>query len=230
MKLTAKIILLGLILSLSSCGDEELKAEIERQKKEIADLKATIEKLENCVISPLDEPVDRVKLSIELDEFSGSYYNFFKMRKEMQNAETAGSLPLNQLKSLFLTEGIWFDYNLFKEYIAFIDKNAQEANIDISGLRFFPSISREERKMTLVYNPTIREGNGHFSYALQKEGNEVKPVLLKDIIPGFLDLGKKQQGNLLSFLSSSNTNDVQSQAGNRGQLSPPPSDILDENQ
>ncbi|WP_299432603.1 hypothetical protein [uncultured Aquimarina sp.] len=229
-KLTGKIILLGLIVSLNSCGDEKLQAQIERQKKQIEQLEQTIAQLKNCVIPALDKPVDNVALSIELKDFSQYYYNFFKMRRKIQNMKTANSAPLNELQTLFSTEGVWFDYNDFKEYIAFIDKNAEEANITISGLRFFPAISEPNGKMVLVYNPTIKRGSGNFSYALQKSGGDLKPVLLKDIIPNYLGRETRQQkGSLLPFFNSVGTvNDVQSQAGNRGQLNPPPVDILDQ--
>ena len=230
-KVTGRILLLGgLIVSLNSCGDEKLKAQIEKQKKEIEQLEQTIAQLKNCVIPPLDKPVDRVALSIELKDFSQYYYNFFKMRRKIQNIKTGNSAPLNELQTLLLTEGVWFDYNDFKEYIAFIDKNAEEANITISGLRFFPAISEPKGKMVLVYNPTIKKGRGNFSYALQKSGEDLKPVLLKDIIPNYIGRRAQQQkGSLLPFFNSTRTaNDIQSQAGNRGQLNPPPVDILDQ--
>jgi len=232
--LSGKIVILGLIITLNSCNhNRKQNSEVDQLLEQIKELKQTITNLEDCVIPPLEKPLDKVALSVELKDFSQYYYDFFKMRRTMQNLQKPDALPLKELKQLFITEGIWFDYTEFKEYIAFIDKNAKEAKIEISGLRFFPVISKETRKMALVYNPTIKSGDGNFSYALQKEDESIKPVLLKDIIKNYvkIDIPRKlQKGSMFSFLNSATTNDnIQSQAGNRGQVNPPPADVLDQN-
>ena len=141
------------------------------------------------------------------------------------------------------TRAILFDYQEIKNYLAYIEKNASEANVRISGLRFYfgkypnDTIPEKRGKQMLFYNPTIDTViNGvraDLAYAIERQGDEVGVTFLKDII----DVKDKRKGagqanqqgqyqneasvlSLPSFSAAYYGRD--SQAGQGGQHSPPP--------
>ncbi|MEW7277679.1 hypothetical protein ABW636_03700 [Aquimarina sp. 2201CG1-2-11] len=141
------------------------------------------------------------------------------------------------------TRAILFDYQEIKNYLAYIEKNASEANVRISGLRFYfgkypnDTIPEKRGKQMLFYNPTIDTViNGvraDLAYAIERQGDEVGVTFLKDII----DVKDKRKGkgqanqqgqyqNEASILSFLNFNTAyygrDSQTGQGGQHSPPP--------
>ena len=141
------------------------------------------------------------------------------------------------------TRAILFDYQEIKNYLAYIEKNASEANVRISGLRFYfgkypnDTIPEKRGKQMLFYNPTIDTViNGvraDLAYAIERQGDEVGVTFLKDII----DVKDKRKGagqanqqgqyqNEASVLSlprfSAAYYGRDSQAGQGGQHSPPP--------
>lgn len=193
----------------------------------------------SCVIPECPENCKEPKAIIPLDKVGDMYYGFDNLVDRFNDQKAMDDQTLAELKKLLITRGIWFDYQEFKNYLSFIDKNAKDAGIAISGIRFFPGrYDQDDDKfgqLTLFYNPTYKTKNSagledHYAYALERNGNDVRPILLEQLVPQLRKGGQAQQtevneGALFgSFTAFSNVRTF-SQSGNHGQLNPPPGDL-----
>lgn len=167
---------------------------------------------------------------ITLDEVKSLYNGYSNIMSRVDSLRIKDE-TINDVKKLLVTRGVWFDYNDFKEYLSYIDKNAKDANITISGLRFFPgrSITKGESydQLTLFYNPTYKNDKGEdIAYAIDNT-KENKAIPLIDLVRSdnirYGNQGKeKQEASIFSFSSATTTYAAEIQAGDRGQVNPPP--------
>ncbi|WP_378185739.1 hypothetical protein ACE939_11545 [Aquimarina sp. W85] len=147
--------------------------------------------------------------------------------------------------SFVASKAVTFDYQELKNYLAFIEKNSVKANIKISSLRFYfgkyqnMKDKTKANRQTLFYNPTtIFNVNGkdvELSYAIESNSKGTRVIPLSKILDSVkkvkgIDITTKQttsEASLLplSSIISATANVVESQAGNRGQVTPPPSDL-----
>lgn len=138
----------------------------------------------------------------------------------------------------------FYDFESLKKYIAFIEQEADKANVDISSLRFYfanypdrgkfenGNPVKEPRRNTLVLVPTVNTGNEEFAFFTADDSGdgERKAFLLSEELA---ETGKSFGGkikNEASFLSNTMSNPVdaflppenrQSLAGNEFGLRPP---------
>ncbi len=178
---------------------------------------------------------------LNFKEISRLYYGY-DSRAEIIEDTVRQSIP-----DFDAARSISFDYQDFKNYLAFIENNSVEAKIRISELRFYfgkypndTTIETKGRQM-LFFNPTvdtlINNQRLNLAYAIDRQGSKVGVKLLKDLVQrppsNVSDTSKANAGkayiineaSVLSFLSLSTDDQLESQGKNGGQQSPPPYDF-----
>ncbi|WP_438426538.1 hypothetical protein [Aquimarina macrocephali] len=175
---------------------------------------------------PNGSPMDM----LETKEMGELYYNYDERAHHIEDSIKKIIPGFEAVRS------ITFNYQDLKNYFHFIEKNSVDADIRISGLRFYYGKYKNDKpgknkgKQMLFFNPTIDTIIGGekiaLAYALERDGNNVTPVFLKDIIGIEKRKAQKSEASMLSFLSLFADHHYESQGKNGGgQQSPPPYDI-----
>ncbi|MBS9462970.1 hypothetical protein KIM67_11155 [Flagellimonas sp. 389] len=194
---------------------------------------------ENPKEEPEEEPKEHVeppKQIISLTESKSLYDNYGTNRVEaIQQYEMTTNRDENFKPSRFTS----FDYKTMKQYMAFIEQEAEAANVDISTLRFyfatypnkrrFPDGQRvvHPRQNSLFMLPTMKVKGLDYGFYIGADG---KAKLVKDAvgINGVQDSIQQANGTAqASFMPSLTTAPLmqgeQSLTMNHGNSSPPPS-------
>ncbi|UII75057.1 hypothetical protein LV716_12415 [Flagellimonas sp. HMM57] len=189
--------------------------------------------------NPKEEPKEHVeppKQIISLIESKSLYDNYSKNRVEtIQQYEAQANRDKNFKPSRFTS----FDYKTMKQYMAFIEQEAEAANVDISTLRFYfatyPSKRRfpdgqrvvHPRQNSLFMLPTMKVKGLDYGFYIGADG---KAKLVKDAvgINGVQDSMQQANGTAkASFMPSLTTAPLmqgeQSLTMNHGSSGPPPS-------
>tara|TARA_R110002049_G_scaffold355_1_gene2090 strand:+ start:2154 stop:2861 length:708 start_codon:yes stop_codon:yes gene_type:complete len=106
----------------------------------------------------------------------------------------------------------WYDYETIKQYIAYIDQEAKEAGVKISGLKLYfsnyPDADNFEDGSPVAYKkqnsffivPTLNENGNHRAFITADDGHGGRtPVLVKNRIR---DLSKARSQGRLDYLDS----------------------------
>ncbi|MEM7485560.1 MAG: hypothetical protein AAF348_10160 [Bacteroidota bacterium] len=187
---------------------------------------------------PDEEPKEHVeppKQIISLMESKSLYDNYSKNRVEsIQRYEMSANKDENFKPSRFTS----FDYKTMKQYMAFIEQEAEAANVDISTLRFYfanyPNKRRfadgqrvvHPRQNSLFMLPTMKVKGRDFGFYIGADG---KAKLVKDAV-GINAVGDSLPSNgtaeasfMPSFANAPLMQGEQSLTMNHGNSSPPPS-------
>ncbi|GAA4276873.1 hypothetical protein [Aquimarina mytili] len=184
---------------------------------------------------------------LTLDQIGDLYYRYAWDRATIiDKAERSHIADFEAVRS------VTFEYQDLKNYIDFIEKNSIEANIKISGLRFYYGKYKNDRpdkqkgRQMLFFNPTVfdKTDQKDLAYAIDRTGGKTGIAYLRDIVKkpirknpndttntdntvGYLEkLDIINEASALSFLNFSSSYTIQPQAKNGGgQQSPPPYDI-----
>lgn len=223
MKNTKKVAAIGLgafLLMLGACQ--------QGPKKE--------EPSESNTTGQTQEKVDPPRGIISLEESKSLYDNYTKNRAEMiQQFETERN-PDEKFEVARFTA---FSYDEIKQYMAFIEQEAQNAQVDISSLRFyfanypdkqdFPDGKKivHPRQNSIFIVPAMKADGGEYGFYIGADG---KAKLIKNAV-GQTEVGnvqdnkqKSQAGFVPSLSSAASANGDQSLTLNRGNSSPPPWD------
>ncbi|NAY93041.1 hypothetical protein GTQ34_14040 [Muricauda sp. JGD-17] len=195
------------------------------------------QKKEDSSETEVEEKQERVKAPeqiISLEESKSLYDNYTRKRVDLiQDFETQQD-PDSKFEASRFTA---FDYATIKQYIAFIEQEADSAGVDISSLRFyfgnypnkekFPDGKRvvHPRQNSIFIVPTINVDGQDFGFYIGKDG---KAQLIKDAVAekGMGSTQSQGQKSYASFAPNFSTAATQT-AGqslnlNRGSSSPPP--------
>ena len=155
--------------------------------------------------------------------------------QKMQQADDTGFKP---------TRYAFYDYKSLKKYMAFIEQEAEKANVDISTLRFYfanyPNKGSfdnnrpitEPRRNTLVFIPTVNTGSQEFAFftADDSDDGQRKAFLLnEELVENKQTFGGKARSEasftfappLHSLSAPLPPQNAQSLAGNEFGLRPP---------
>ncbi|MBM1106273.1 hypothetical protein JQC67_09010 [Aurantibacter crassamenti] len=83
---------------------------------------------------------------------------------------------------------VYWDYKTIKNYLNYIEKEAAEANVEISTLRFYFSNNKADEKSaihprqnSIMISPTLKANNRDFIFAIDDSNlKSIKPQLLTD--------------------------------------------------
>jgi hypothetical protein len=180
---------------------------------------------------PPDGPPEEVLSFGEIIKFYENYTELESLIEDHTRRRISDS-------TFIAPRSVSFDYQELKNYLAFIEKNAEDAKIKISSLRFhfgkYNNVNDKNKayRQTLFYNPTFKykvQGKTlELSYAIQRNGDKISAVPLQEVLDSIIGPQKRVQKsiNKASVLSFSFNNTIyygaESQAGNRGQINPPP--------
>ena len=185
-----------------------------------------------------DEKKERVKPPkqiISLKESKSLYDNYTKNRVELIEDFERQQHPDKDFEAARYTA---FDYSAIKQYIAFIEQEADSAGVDISTLRlYFANYPKEEkfpdgkevvhpRQNSIFIVPTIKVDGRDFGFYIGADG---KAKLIKDAAQekGMGSTEKDVQKSYASFVpnfSAATFQGGQSLNFNRGNAGPPPPD------
>jgi hypothetical protein len=220
--LFSTIAAVALIFSLNSCAEK-----VEKEKEEVP-----------IVVAPAQ--------IVPIDQAKSMYDNYSQRRSPLiQHYEDS----INGGKEKFdVARYVSYDYETIKQYLAFIEQEAERANIEISGLRFYfsnypdkPFFDNKDsilhpRQNSIMLSPTLKKGDRDYIFYIGGTEEQEQAVLLSD---SFGEIVAKGMGNNItetgksyaSFLPSLNainsSTSVPLYGGgsltmNRGSGAPPP--------
>lgn len=179
------------------------------------------------------EPIAPPSIIIPVQEAEDLYHNYGDVRVPLIetaiNVDTQGN-PIPQDDSAYVkaTTSLTVDYTDLKNYLAFIEQEAGNANTDITGLRIYfgkYAETKNDGRATMFMNPVKKYGVGGITddvaFAIDKSGKEPKAVYVKDCfkVPGT----RTNQANLTMPVQGT----IQSLAANTFPWRPPPTNDPD---
>nr|WP_299384647.1 hypothetical protein [Allomuricauda sp.] len=179
------------------------------------------------------ETVKPPKQIISLEESKSLYDNYTKNRVDIIQEYEATRSPEKKFEAARFAA---FDYATIKQYIAFIEQEAEGAHVDISSLRlYFANYPDKEdfpdgkkivhpRQNSVLIVPTINVDGQDYGFYI---GDDGKAKLIKDAV-GAQGIGATSQKGQKSYASFAPSFAPAMQGGqslnlNRGQSGPPPS-------
>ncbi|WP_281542616.1 hypothetical protein [Maribacter aestuarii] len=229
-----KILSVGFVIGLSSCGDNKSVP----QENEIE------------VVPPAQ--------IIQIPEAKESYDTYEKRRvtliqkyEDSINRSRENLKAINEKNSKAFDVGrfVYYDYETIKQYLAYIEQEAKKANVEISTLRFYFSNYPDEtffpgtkdsikhpRQNSILISPTYNDGKRDFLFYIAQGAEGAEAVPLNDsfgAIKGYginEDKPTKSYAAIIPNLSSSTVLPSSSLQGstsltlNRGTGVPPPKD------
>lgn len=209
-----------LVFSLTNCGDGNQKPEKENTQEENPPV------------------VEAPKNIIDLDQADAIYTNYSKHRiPVIESYETKQRAPSEAFEAARFVD---FDYQILKDYIAFVDQEAEKAGVKkVTKLRmYFANYPNEnkfpdgksvvhKRQNSIFMTPTLEKNGGNYSFYI---GDDGKPKLIIDwkakLQKGMGSVNTKQQTQQASlvpnFFTSNSLYSGQSLVLNRGNNGPPP--------
>ena len=183
--------------------------------------------------SEIQERVSPPKGIISLEESKSLYDNYTKNRMGLIERYEAERHPEEKFEVARFTS---FDYATIKQYIAFIEQEADSAGVNISSLRFyfanypdtedFPDGKKivHPRQNSIFIVPAMKIDDGEYGFYIGADG---KAKLIKDAVgeTAVGSIAKNGQRSYAGFAPSFNKPNAaqeQSLALNRGSSSPPP--------
>jgi hypothetical protein len=174
------------------------------------------------------EPVAPPKGIISLEESKSLYDNYTKNRVDMIERMELSQYPDEKFEATRFTS---FNYSDIKQYIAYIEQEAAEANVDISSLRLyfanypntpnFPNGQKvvHPRQNSIFIVPTTKVDGADYGFYIGADGNA---KLIKDAV-GSTETGATEQKNKsYASLVPVSLQDDTSLILNKGNSSPPP--------
>lgn len=179
------------------------------------------------------EKVSPPKGIISLEESKSLYDNYTQNRKGLIERYEMERHPEEKFEVARFTA---FDYATIKQYIAFIEQEADSAGVNISSLRFyfanypdtedFPDGNKivHPRQNSIFVVPAMKVDDGEYGFYIGADG---KAKLIKDAVGetsvgGTAKNGQKSYASFAPSFSRPNAAQEQSLALNRGSSSPPP--------
>ncbi len=179
------------------------------------------------------EPIAPPGIIIPVQEAENLYHRYGEKRvsliEKAINVDDEGN-PISQNDSSYVqaTTSLTVDYTDLKNYLAFIEQEASNANTDITGLRIYfgkYADTTNDGRATMFMNPVKKYGAGGITddvaFAIDKSGKKPKAVYVKDCykVPGTMT----NQANLTMPIQGT----IQSLAANNSPWRPPPTNDPD---
>ena len=181
---------------------------------------------------------------IPIAEAKGMYDNYSNRRVPLiQKYEDS----INDNKEKFdVARYVSYDYETIKQYLAYIEQEAQKANVEISGLRFyfsnypneafFPGTKdslKHPRQNSILLSPTLKRRDRDYLFYVEGDGEQGQAVLLSDSFGEIKGMGNVTESTKTSYASmlpslnmtttsSTNLYGRSSLTMNRGTGAPPP--------
>ncbi len=170
-----------LIFNLNSCAEK-----VEKEKEEAP-----------IVVAPAQ--------IVPIDQAKSMYDNYSQRRSPLiQHYEDS----INGGKGKFdVARYVSYDYETIKQYLAFIEQEAERANVEISGLRFYfsnypdkPFFDNKDsivhpRQNSIMLSPTLQKGDRDYIFYIGGSEEQEQVVLLSD---SFGEIGAQGMGNISS--------------------------------
>lgn len=168
--------------------------------------------------------VDRPDMAIELDEAIALYQNYGTNRVGLIEGFEE---ELGEVDNYQATRSLTFNFKELRQYMDYVEQEAQSAGTDILGLRVYlgqydTKNSPHPNAETVFFNPTMKKGDNEVSFAIQNQNGNPTAVPVGQLQDYLEEIKKGQfktpgKANLV-FIQD----DVTSLAGNFGHRRPPP--------
>jgi len=180
-------------------------------------------------------PVKAPSMIIPVQEAEDMYHRYktdhISVIEKVTNVdENKKAISPGDEKYVRATTSISFDYKELKNYLAFIEQEAKEANTDITALRVYFSKyanTQNDGRSTVFLNPTMKYGGpgitDDVSFAIHTKGKTKIAIPVAECfkVP-LIETKSLTEDKTESETKAIITTGVQSLAGNRGGWRPPP--------
>lgn len=179
------------------------------------------------------EPLLPPDMIITVQEAEDLYHRYGTDRTVLiENAinvnDQGDSITMDDPAYVQATRSLTVDYTELKNYLAFIEEQASNANTDITGLRIYfgqYADSKNNGRATMFMNPVKKYGTGGITddvaFAIDNSGRAPKAVYVKDCYK--MPIAGGNQANLTMPVQGT----IQSLAGNDFPFRPPPTNDPD---
>jgi len=232
------IVLSIFVISIASCA-EKTEKEKEQTQVPAPDQIVKIEEAKEMYDRYTDR---RVPLIQRYEDSINRRGNDDKMQQRQQNQDENKAEADNGPAKFDVARYVYYDYKTIKDYMTFIEQQAEAANVDISTLRFYFSNYSEDdqnihpRQNSIMISPALKQDNREYIFYIDdSDPNNPKPVLLGDNFDPAksgmgMTIGKenKAYASFAPSLPKTNSaaiipyNDRQSLTMNSGTGAPPP--------
>ena len=225
------------IFSFTSCAEKKGKEEVPKiqapaQIVEIGEAKKMYDRYEDRRVPLIQRYEDSINRQGK-DE---------KMQQMQQNQDKDKSKVDEGSAKFDVARYVYYDYKTIKNYMTFIEQQAEAANVDISSIRFYFSNYPDDaqyvhpRQNSIMISPALKKENREYLFYIDdSDPQNPKPVLLGDNFGSVKSgtgatttEGNKVYASFAPSLSKTNSAAVLPQSGeqsltmNRGQGAPPP--------
>jgi hypothetical protein len=170
--------------------------------------------------------VDAPEMMIPIQRGAQLFYNYKENRIPLIEEYENSNLP-NGEDEYLATTSITFDFEMMKQYMKYVEQEAEAAGTDIKGLRVYlgqyskNKNEKHPRAETVFFNPTmlLKSGN-EVAFAIYNRNGSPVAIPVGELIDYSNFKGGKGQKS--QQLQNKNDDDVTSLSGNQGHRRPPP--------
>ncbi len=170
------------IFSFASCAEKMEKEE----KPEVLAPKQIV-KIEEAK-EMYDHYADRRVPLIQHYEDSINRWSIDEKMQQMQQNQDKNKAKADEGPAKFdVARYVYYDYKTIKDYMSFIEQQAEAANVDISTLRFYFSNYPDDtqyvhpRQNSIMISPALKKDNREYIFYIDNsDPKNLKPVLLGD--------------------------------------------------
>ncbi|MEP0262552.1 hypothetical protein [Dokdonia sp.] len=170
--------------------------------------------------------VDAPEMIIPIQRGAQLFYNYKENRipliEEYENSNSSDGE-----EEYLATTSITFDFEMMKQYMKYVEQEAQAAHTDIKGLRVYlgqyskNKNEKHPRAETVFFNPTMQLKSGNeVAFAIYNQNGNPVAIPVGELVDYSNIRGSK--GQKKQKIQNKNDDDVTSLVGNDGHRRPPP--------
>jgi len=141
----------------------------------------------------------RVDLIQKYEDSVDGYYEKGKMRHQENDQQAQNDSKDPNGERFDVARYVYWDYKTIKNYLKYIEQEAEAADVEISTLRFYFSNYAEDetaevhpRQNSIIITPTLHKDKREYIFSIDDRDSEnIKPFLLTD---GFLPIQGQEKG------------------------------------
>ncbi len=197
--LSTLIFTLFLSLVLINCKDPKGQQPDDGPKPETVDRPSEIIEVDVARQQYLTYEKRRIDLIQKYEDSVDGYYDKGKIRQEQNERQAQEDSNDPNGKRFDVARYVHWDYETIKNYLKYIEQEAEAANVEISTLRFYFSNYPEgdtaavhPRQNSIIITPTLHKDKREYIFSIDERDTEnIKPLLLTD---GFLPIQGQEKG------------------------------------
>lgn len=169
--------------------------------------------------------VDAPQMIIPIERGAQLFYNYKENRIPIIEEYQNSNLP-DGTEEYQATTSITFDFKMLKQYMKYVEQEAEAAHTDIKGLRVYlgqyseGSNEQYPRAETVFFNPTMLLDKNEVAFAIYNQNGNPTAIPVGELVDYSNIKGNHKKS--AQKAQAKNDDDVTSLAGNQGHRRPPP--------